>query len=288
MSFKYLRIMFAITLLSMPVSAIAREGEKTGWEVNNPDFSSQPRSASINVTEGTWVSLDVSPDGSTIVFDLLGDIYSLPIEGGKATAITQGMAWDIQPRFSPDGSQIAFISDRDGGDNVWLQDLDSGDSRQLTFESFRLLNNPSWSPDGQYIAARKHFTTSRSLGTGEIWLYHVDGNRNQKGQQVVARPNETFQKEQGEPTFSADGKSIYFSRDVGPGTRLSITRTVTRNYSKYAGLTWTMAASIPWPAGPAVPRDRLPLLMVSNLPMSNACARARDCSSWTWPLVKKA
>ena len=117
MSFKNLRLMFAITLLSMSVSAIAQEGDKTGWEVNNPDFSSQPRFASINVTEGTWVSLDVSPDGSTIVFDLLGDIYSLPIEGGKATAITQGMAWDIQPRFSPDGSQIAFISDRDGGDN---------------------------------------------------------------------------------------------------------------------------------------------------------------------------
>jgi len=217
MSFKNLRLMFAITLLSMPISAIAQAGDKTGWEVNNPDFSSQPRFASINVTEGTWVSLDVSPDGSTIVFDLLGDIYSLPIEGGKATAITQGMAWDIQPRFSPDGSQIAFISDRDGGDNVWLQDLGSGDSRQLTFESFRLLNNPSWSPDGQYIAARKHFTTSRSLGTGEIWLYHVDGNRNQKGQQIVARPNETFQKEQGEPAFSADGNSIYFSRDVSPG-----------------------------------------------------------------------
>ena len=119
MSFKNLRLMFAITLLSMPISAIAQAGDKTGWEVNNPDFSSQPRFASINVTEGTWVSLDVSPDGSTIVFDLLGDIYSLPIEGGKATAITQGMAWDIQPRFSPDGSQIAFISDRDGGDNVW-------------------------------------------------------------------------------------------------------------------------------------------------------------------------
>ncbi|MEP4148278.1 MAG: amidohydrolase family protein [Halioglobus sp.] len=210
-------ILLALILMSAPVLVFAQTGDTPGWNVNNPDFSSQSRFASINVTEGTWMSLDVSPDGSTIVFDLLGDIYSLPIEGGQATAITSGMAWDIQPRFSPDGSQIAFISDRAGGDNIWVQDLGSGNNRQLTFESFRLLNNPSWSPDGQYIAARKHFTTSRSLGTGEIWLYHVNGGRDQKGQQVVERPSETFQKEQGEPTFSADGKSIYFSRDVSPG-----------------------------------------------------------------------
>ncbi len=288
MSFKNLRLMFAITLLLMPVSAIAQEGDKTGWEVNNPDFSSRPRSASINVTEGTWVSLDVSPDGSTIVFDLLGDIYSLPIDGGKATAITQGMAWDIQPRFSPDGSQIAFISDRDGGDNVWLQDLGSGDSRQLTFESFRLLNNPSWSPDGQYIAARKHFTTSRSLGTGEIWLYHVDGNRSQKGQQVVARPNETFQKEQGEPTFSADGNSIYFSRDVSPGDTFIYHQDSNKELFQIRRVNLDDGSIDTVAGGPAVPRDRLPLLMVSNLPMSNACERARDCSSWTWPLAKNA
>ncbi|MEP5568035.1 MAG: amidohydrolase family protein [Halioglobus sp.] len=217
MSFKKPLRTLALTLLSMPALVFAQADDTPVWDVNNPDFSSQSKSASINVTEGTWMSLDVSPDGSTIVFDLLGDIYSLPIEGGQATAVTSGMAWDIQPRFSPDGTQIAFISDRAGGDNVWLQELSSGDSRQLTFESFRLLNNPSWSPDGQYIAARKHFTTSRSLGTGEIWLYHVNGGRDQKGQQVVERPSETFQKEQGEPTFAADGKSIYFSRDVSPG-----------------------------------------------------------------------
>ncbi|MEH6585777.1 MAG: amidohydrolase family protein [Halioglobus sp.] len=207
----------AATLLWIPLLALADTAVESSWDVNNPNFSTRAKSASLNVSEGTWMSLDVSPDGSSIVFDLLGDIYSLPIEGGKATAITRGLAWDIQPRFSPDGSQIAFTSDRAGGDNIWLQDLASGQNRQLTYESFRLLNNPSWSPDGQYIAARKHFTTSRSLGTGEIWLYHVNGGQDQKGQQVVERPSETFQKEQGEPTFSADGKSIYFSRDVSPG-----------------------------------------------------------------------
>lgn len=205
----------AATLAATP--GFAQTSGDTGWDVNNPDFSSPSKSAHLDVTEGTWMSLDVSPDGSRIVFDLLGDIYTLPITGGEATSITRGLAWDIQPRFSPDGSQIAYISDRAGGDNIWLQDLASGESRQLTYETFRLLNNPSWSPDGQYIAARKHFTTSRSLGTGEIWLYHVDGGAGQSGQQIVERPSETFQKEQGEPMFTADGKGIYFTLDVSPG-----------------------------------------------------------------------
>ncbi len=68
----------------------------------------------LDVTEGTWMNLDVSPDGERIVFDLLGDLYTLPIGGGDAQALTNGMAWDMMPRFSPDGSGIAFISDRNG------------------------------------------------------------------------------------------------------------------------------------------------------------------------------
>ncbi|RLQ22568.1 amidohydrolase [Seongchinamella sediminis] len=206
----------AALVAAAPLAVAAGSGDK-GWDVNRPDFSAQPGSVRVDVTEGTWMSLDVSPDGSTIAFDLLGDIYTLPITGGEASPVTSGLAWDIQPRFSPDGSELAFISDRAGGDNVWLLDLASGEPRQLTFERFRLLNNPSWSPDGQFIAARKHYTTSRSLGTGEIWLYHVDGGEQQTGQRVVERPSETFQKEQGEPMFTADGSGIYFTRNVTPG-----------------------------------------------------------------------
>ena len=93
--------------------------------------------------EGTWMSLDVSPDGKTIAFDLLGDIYTLPASGGKATAIASGMAWEFQPRFSPDGSRLAFTSDRGGGDNIWTMAVDGSDMEQVSDESFRLLNNPT-------------------------------------------------------------------------------------------------------------------------------------------------
>jgi len=78
------------------------------------------RTLEFTTTTGSWLSVDVSPDGQTLVFDLLGDIYTMPAAGGKATALTQGMAVDAQPRFSPDGTRIVFTSDRSGGEGVWI------------------------------------------------------------------------------------------------------------------------------------------------------------------------
>ncbi len=184
--------------------------EKKKWDVNNPPG---PKSeVAIKTTRGTWMSLDVSPEGEEIVFDLLGDIYSIPVTGGKARALTTGMAWDMQPRFSPDGKHIAFTSDRGGGDNIWVMKRDGSDPRQVTREDFRLLNSPAWSPDGEFLAARKHFTSARSIGAGEIWLYHRSGG---EGLQLTKKPNE--QKDAGEPAFSPDGRYVYFSQDTTPG-----------------------------------------------------------------------
>ncbi|WP_425408050.1 amidohydrolase family protein [Hyphococcus sp.] len=216
---KIVRALTAMALAAAPAagSAVAQETDKDDkeekWDVSAPPMPT--RNVSIDVEEGTWMSLDVSPDGRTIVFDLLGDIYVIPASGGDARAIASGMAWDMQPRFSPDGSKIAFTSDRGGGDNIWIMNADGSDKRQVTSEDFRLLNNPTWSPDGQYIAARKHFTTQRSLGTGEIWLYHISGG---DGVQLVERPSETHQKELGEPMFSPDGNYIYYSQNISPGS----------------------------------------------------------------------
>ena len=66
------------------------------------------RTFSLDTREGTWLSLDVSPDGTTIAFDMLGDLYTMPFAGGDATRITSGMAFDAQPRFSPDGKSIVY------------------------------------------------------------------------------------------------------------------------------------------------------------------------------------
>jgi imidazolonepropionase-like amidohydrolase/Tol biopolymer transport system component len=188
----------------------AAEPEKPKWDVQNPPGpASEVR---IDVEEGTWMTVDLSPDGREIVFDLLGDIYLLPAAGGDAKALTSGVAWDMQPRFSPDGRSIAFTSDRAGGDNLWVIDRDGSNARQVSKESFRLVNSPAWSPDGQWLAGRKHFTAERSLGSGEIWLWHLSGG---DGLQMTEKPND--QKDVGEPAFSPDGRYVYYSQDVTPG-----------------------------------------------------------------------
>jgi len=192
------------------------KGEEKGkdksdkWDVNAPP--GEAVAVPIDTDEGTWLSVDVSPDGNEIVFDLLGDIYTVGVSG-QARALTSGMAWDMQPRFSPDGTRIAFTSDRGGGDNIWVMSRDGSEPRAVTKETFRLLNSPVWTPDGEYIAARKHFTARRSLGAGEIWLYHHTGG---SGLQLVKRLND--QKDLGEPAFSPDGRYLYYSLDATPGS----------------------------------------------------------------------
>ncbi|MDY7096735.1 MAG: amidohydrolase family protein [Pseudomonadota bacterium] len=193
--------------------AFAKDDKDAKWDVNAPK-GAVIEQVPITTDEGTWMDVDVSPDGKTIAFTLLGDIYTIPITGGTPTRIADGMAWEVHPRFSPDGTRIAFTSDRGGGNNIWLMNADGSDKRQLTKESFRLLNQPTWSPDGRFIAAKKHFTTGRSLGTGEIWMYHVSGGG---GVQVVKRRNEALQKELGEPVFAPDGSAIYYTRNTTGG-----------------------------------------------------------------------
>lgn len=194
-------------------AAAAAPAKPEKWNVNAPPGMAT-REIRINVDNGTWMNVDVSHDGKLIAFDLLGDIYVMPITGGTPKRIAEGLAYEQQPRFSPDDKRIAFVSDRGGGDNIWVMNVDGSDKRQVTREDFRLTNQPSWSPDGRFIVAKKHFTTARSLGTGEVWLYHVSGGG---GAPLVKRASEQLQKELGEPIYAADGKSIFYTRDVTPG-----------------------------------------------------------------------
>lgn len=206
-----------------PALADAKSDDKPKWDVTDPP--GEESEVAIDVREGTWMSLDISPDGKEVVFDLLGDLYTVPIAGGEAKALTEGIAWDMQPRYSPDGQWIAFTSDRGGGDNVWVLPRAGGEARQITKEDFRLVNSPVWSPDGNFLAVRKHFTKHRSLGSGEIWLYHVSGG---KGLPMTEKPND--QQDVGEPAFSPDGRYVYFSQDTTPGPYFEY------NKDPYAGI----------------------------------------------------
>ncbi len=212
-----LRILFVATATAV---VIGQSPDPPRWDVTAP--IGPTTTASFETTEGTWMNLDVSPDGRRIVFDLLGDLYAMPIEGsgtGVATRLTSGPAFDMQPRFSPDGRSIAFISDRGGLFNVWVAAADGQDARQVSREQRWWVNSPAWSPDGQYIYARRHFVGERSLGAGEIWMFHASGG---DGVQVTERAS--IQKDAGEPALAPDGRTLYYSRDVSPGPNFDYNR----------------------------------------------------------------
>lgn len=179
----------------------AKKDEK--WDIEADHGPST--TVEFDTDEGTWMSCDVSPDGQRIVFDLVGDIYQMPIGGGAAQLLSGGRSWEVQPRYSPDGKWIAFTSDRDGADNIWLMDTAGQNRRQITKESQRLTNTPAWTPDGQYILARKHFVDQRSLGAGEIWMYSING-----GSGVQLTEKSSWTANVGEPAFDPKGRFIYF------------------------------------------------------------------------------
>src|SRR5687768_11604635 len=210
------RLTLAIAI-TLAVPLAAQEPQQSAAPVIPPRWDvtakhGPTREVEFETSEGTWMNVDVSPDGSTIVFDLLGDIYTMPIGGGRATLMLGGPAYETMPRYSPDGRRIAFTSDRDGLENIWTADLRGGDLRQISKERERQVSNPAWTPDGQYVVARKHFRNTRSLGSGEMWLYHTGGGG---GLKLTDRRN--WEQNATEPVVSPDGRYVYFSEDVSPG-----------------------------------------------------------------------
>jgi Tol biopolymer transport system component len=161
------------------------------------------RKVKINTDEGSWLSLDVSPDGQQIIFDMLGDLYLLPIAGGRAEQLTSGMAFDTQARFSPDGKSIAFISDRDGADNVWTMNLQTKKTKQISKSKNENYQSAEWTPDGEYIVASKG---RRNL---KLHMYHKDGG---SGVQLINKPDDAKTVE---PAFGKDSRYIWYAQRKG-------------------------------------------------------------------------
>ncbi len=162
------------------------------------------RKIKYTTKEGSWMSLDVSPDGQTIVFDLMGDLYTLPVSGGKATAITKGLAYDVHPRYSPDGKKILFISDRSGADNIWYIDIEKKDTVQFTKDVNQNFPSACWTPDGDYIVY------SKGRLFPKLYMAHKKGGA---GIQLIDGP---INLKAIDPAVSADGRYVYFSQRRGP------------------------------------------------------------------------
>ncbi|MBL4604163.1 MAG: PD40 domain-containing protein [Flavobacteriaceae bacterium] len=210
------KLLIATLILSFSLPTFSQkkgEKKKVKWDVNNPHKDWKYKTFNLKTDEGTWMNLDVSPDGKTIVFDMIGDIYSMPIEGGKATLLRSGLAYEVQPRFSPDGKYISFTSDLEGGNNIWVMTADGKNAKSITKEKYRLLNNAVWTPDGKSLIARKHFTSTRSVGAGEMWQYSFLGSAT--GLQLTKRKND--QQDVNDPSISPDGRYLYYAEDMYPG-----------------------------------------------------------------------
>ncbi|MFC6037339.1 amidohydrolase family protein [Hyphococcus aureus] len=173
------------------------------------------RTLDFEVDEGTWVALDVSPDGGTILFDLLGDIYALNIDGGKARPVLQGPAFETHPVFSPDGKQFAFISDRSGSSNLWIANVDGSGLKQLSHDKgVTLFTSPTWSADGEavFVSRAVHYVLAF-----ELYKFSVNGGEGERITNAKPSGHETFDARHNAlgAIASPDGHYIYYATKHG-------------------------------------------------------------------------
>jgi Tol biopolymer transport system component len=208
-----MRTLFALALLAGVLNAQAAPATQA-QAAPRPDLPIvAARTINLDTDEGSWISLDVSPDGQTIVFDLLGDLYTIPIGGGPTTQLTKGMHYDAQPRFSPDGRFVVFTSDKDGGDNVWTIELSTQALKQITRGKAVRYRSPEWTPDGMYIVVSR---APGPIGPSKPWIFHKDGG---SGIQLVRDPsplpNGAFPLSIVGAAFGKDPRYIWFAQRNG-------------------------------------------------------------------------
>jgi Tol biopolymer transport system component len=220
---------FLASFASLPSALAARQPKDTTAEKKPDKKKEEPlplkpaRKVEFTTTEGTWLSLDVSADGKTIIFDLVGDLYTIPFTGGEAKKLTSGWGFNSQPRYSPDGKKIAFISDRGGAENVWIANADGSNPKQLSQDQQAEFASPAWTVDGNFVIAAR--TTQFPIGASELWMYHVKGGA---GVQVTkshlkpdTRPRQWINTIGASP--SKDGRYLYYASRQTPNGFYNVT-----------------------------------------------------------------
>jgi Tol biopolymer transport system component len=198
-----LSVLLASVLAGPP---LVRAQERSEWDVTQARGAT--REIDFVTEEGTWMSLDISPDGRWVVMDLLGHIHRVPAEGGEAEVLTQasGVAVNYHPRYSPDGRFIAFVSDRRGQTNLWIMEADGSNPRAVFHDLGARASIPSWTPDSEYIVVRRQSVAPGSRGGTGLWMYHREGG---EGVELLGSGSATW------PSVSRDGKYVYFENRSG-------------------------------------------------------------------------
>ena len=198
--------------LSRPAGVSAQMWFEADTLPDHPDELPLEAADTVRFTanQGSWISLDVSPDGESVVFDLLGDLYLVPLEGGEARRLTYGMPWDGQPRFSPDGARVVFVSDRSGSKNLWVLDMETGEMEAVTTGGSSSYLSPEWLDDDYLVVSK-----GTRLGTGLLQVLHVDGGA---GRRLFGSPSpppggRTTHVSGAAPT--PDGRFIWYTQESG-------------------------------------------------------------------------
>jgi Tol biopolymer transport system component len=180
---------------------------QAAWDVSD---TGQPYTdVEFTVDEGTWMSVAVSPDGRTIAFDLLGDIYTIPAAGGDAALVHGGPAMQRMPSYSGDGGELLYLSDASGSDNVWISNADGSQPRQITHETIDIIGSASWGPQDDSVAVVKVRATFPRMKSSEIRLFDFGGG---EGSLLVRAPES--RRDVQEPRITADGRFVYYTERI--------------------------------------------------------------------------
>lgn len=147
----------------------------------------------------------LSPDGKTLAFAWRGDLWSVPVAGGRARRLTQHSADESSPHFSPDGKQLAFVSNREGFNQIYLMPANGGEARQVSFhtEGYDLRE---WLPDGQglLVSMTRDSSWMRTPRSSRLALL----NLTQREAESVLFDDYGY-----EASLSADGQQVLFVRE---------------------------------------------------------------------------